>query len=530
MRDNVDSHAATRRRRDARTSVALPKPAKRPHVPPTPRRGVAIWLLLLLLPAVATAQVTTASKSFTESVILGELLAATAEDVGVDAEHRAGLGGSGLVFQSLLDGNVDAYVEYTGTLTGELLAGENLADEDELRAYLAERGIVMTRPLGFNNTYAFGMLEARAAELGIETTSDLRDHPDLVVRMSSEFTERADGWPAVRDAYGLPQRDVGGMEHTLAYLAVSQGAADVTELYTTDAEIEKLDLRVLDDDRGFFPRYDAVILYRADLADRHPDVAAAWEALVGTIDEGAMASANARVVVDQASERQAAADLRATLAGGESVTLARRSVLADVWDRTLEHVRLVAVAMLLGVVTAVPLGILAAKSRSLGWLVLSAVGVVQTVPSLALLALLVTLLSRLGFWPAVIALWLYSLLPMVRNTHAGLTGLPPAAVESARALGLSGWDRLTRVELPMALPSVLAGVKVSAVLTVGFATLGAFIDAGGYGQPIIAGLRRLDTPLILQGAVPAAALALLTQAVLAGVERLAVPRGMRAAT
>jgi osmoprotectant transport system permease protein len=197
-------------------------------------------------------------------------------------------------------------------------------------------------------------------------------------------------------------------------------------------------------------------------------------------------------------------------------------------QRTLEHLMLVGISIALGIATAIPLGILAAGSRAGSAIALTFASVVQTIPSLALLALLVTVVGRTGPLPAIVALWLYSLLPIVRNTHAGLTGIATPVRESAEALGLTWWQRLTRVELPLALPSILAGIKTSTVITIGFATLGALVNAGGYGQPIVSGLRRLDNSLILEGAIPAAAMALLAQVLLDWTGRRVTSRGLQA--
>jgi osmoprotectant transport system permease protein len=194
--------------------------------------------------------------------------------------------------------------------------------------------------------------------------------------------------------------------------------------------------------------------------------------------------------------------------------------------RSIEHVELVAVSLGLAVLLAIPLGVLAARLRRLGQLVIGLTGILQTVPSLAMFVFMIPLFG-IGAGPAIAALFLYSLLPIVRNTHAGLAGIAPELRESAAALGLPPGVRLRRVELPLAMRSILAGIKTAAVINVGTATLAALIGAGGYGQPILTGIRLDDIGLILQGAVPAALLALLVQGVFEGVEHGLTPRGLR---
>jgi osmoprotectant transport system permease protein len=194
--------------------------------------------------------------------------------------------------------------------------------------------------------------------------------------------------------------------------------------------------------------------------------------------------------------------------------------------RLKEHLFLVAVSLFAGIAVALPLGVFATRYERLGQIVLAATGVLQTIPSLALLVFMIPWLG-IGPLPAIVALFLYSLLPMVRNTYSGLKDISPSLHESAAALGLPSIARLRLIELPLASRSILAGIKTSAVVTIGTATLGALIGAGGFGQPILIGIRRNDFGMILQGAVPAALLAICVQFLFEWAERRIVPRGLR---
>jgi osmoprotectant transport system permease protein len=489
--------------------------------------GPAVLFALAILASVAgcSRRVTVASKVFTESVILGDVATDLARNAGADAVHKRQLGGTRIVWDALVKGEVDAYPEYTGTLTQEIFAGTKLADQASLRAALAAKGVEMTRPLGFNDTYALGMREDVAERFHIHTISDLRDHPDLRFGFSNEFLDRGDGWPALRAAYHLPQTNVTGLDHDLAYRALGSGAIDVTDLYSTDAEIAYYHLRVLQDDLHHFPEYQAVFLYRSDLARRAPKVVAAIKQLEGRITARQMIAMNEQAKLRKVPEAQVAAEFLRQALG-----ITPRAVRSGFWwrlaARTWEHVQLVAVSLLAAIVVAIPLGVLAARYPRIGQGILGAVAAIYTIPSLALLVFMIPLLG-IGWLPALMALFLYSLLPIVRNTHAGLTGIPLPLRESAAALGLPSWARLLRVELPLAGPSILAGIQTSAVLNVGTATLGALIGAGGYGQPILTGIRLDNTRLILEGAVPAALLALLVQGGFELLGRFAIPRGMR---
>jgi osmoprotectant transport system permease protein len=444
---------------------------------------------------------------------------------GYSTEHERELGGTRILWNSLLAGELDAYVEYTGTIAQEILGNEGMIDEASMRARVEEHGLRMTRPLGFNNTYAIGVTADVAERRSLATISDLVAHPDLVLGFSNEFMDRGDGWPGLRMHYQLPHQHVRGLEHALAYRALEAGELDATDFYSTDAEIDFYGFVALRDDREYFPTYHAVILYRADLEERAPNLAAAFLSLENRIDAVSMAKMNKRAKIDRVHEKQVAADFLSetfgTIAEIEILTLRQR-----LWKTTIEHLTLVGLSLLTAILVAVPLGIVSARYRQLGQAVLGLSGIIQTIPAFALLAFMIPLVG-LGGPSAICALFLYSLLPIVRNTYTGLTDTPLHLRESAAALGLPSGKRLRWIELPMASRSILAGIKTSAVINVGFATLGAFVGAGGFGQPILTGIRLADTGLILEGAIPAAVLALLVQWLFELSERVFVPAGLR---
>ena len=482
---------------------------------------------ILLAAAAAPGPVRVGSKAFTESVIVGELATDVLQRRGLAAEHVRGLGGTRVVWDALLRGDVDVYPEYTGTLSQEILGGR--VPPDALGPALAAAGIELGPSLGFEDGYALGMREDVAARLGVRRISDLRAHPEFRLGFSNEFLDRADGWRALQRAYRLPHKEVRGLDHELAYRGLRAGALDVVDLYSTDPEIQAEHLRVLEDDLRHFPEYRAVLLVRADLEQRVPGARAALETLRDRIDAPSMIAMNARARIDRVPEAQVATGFlrdRLGVGGAGDGTASRPGRARRILSRLGEHLTLVGVSLGLSLLIAVPLGVVAARRRRVGQGVLAAVGVIQTIPSLALLVLMIPLLG-IGTRPAIAALFLYGLLPIVRNTHAGLVGIAPDLRESADALGLPRVFRLLRVELPLASPSILAGVKTSAVIAVGTATLGALVGAGGFGQPILTGIRLADTALLLEGALPAAALALAVEGAFDGVERLVVPRGLR---
>lgn len=469
--------------------------------------------------------ITVGSKKFTENVILGEIASLLARDQGLQTEHRRELGGTRVLWNALLRGDIDIYPEYTGTIIEEILYSADLPDNASLDEVLNEFGIGMTPALGFNNTYAIGMRRALAEELDIHTISDLRKHPDLAIGLTSEFLDRRDGWPGLRQRYNLPHLNVRGLDHDLAYRGLEHGSIQVIDMYSTDAEISLYDLVALEDDAGYFPVYDAVFLYRLDLKDKAPALVEQLDSLAGMISASDMIAMNRRVKIDRVHEARVAADFLAQRLG---LNVAPRiaGVQARLLHTTLDHLTLVFISLTAAILFAVPLGIMAAKHKRTGRVILGATGLIQTVPSLALLVFMIPLFG-IGSMPAIIALFLYSLLPIVRNTHSGLQDIPISIRESAIALGLPAATRLFRIELPLAGRSILAGIKTSAVINVGTATLGALIGAGGYGQPILTGIRLDDIQLILEGAIPAAVLALLVQGIFDLAENLAIPRGLR---
>jgi len=472
----------------------------------------------------AAAPLSVGSKMDTEGAILGEMTALLLDASGLPATYRRDLqGGTQVLYKALLRGEIDVYPEYTGTLAEDILHDGTPATMDALRRALGARGLRVSEPLGFDDSYAFAMKKERARALSIASISDLARHPELRLGFSHEFLDRPDGFPGARARYGLPQQDVRGLDHDLAYRAVEEGTVDVVDVYTTDPEIARGGLQVLEDDLGYFPRYQALLLYRGSLPE--PAVAAI-QRLEGRISREAMMTMNGRVKRDKEPEDAVAASFLRSQLGVTAAASGRRGPAAEILERTGEHLRLVGVSLFFAVLLGLPLGVLAARRPRLGQGLLGALGVVQTIPSLALLVFLLPVLG-IGAKPAIVALFLYSLLPIVRNTTAGLVGIPPALRESAEALGLSAWAKLRRIELPLASGSILAGIKTAAIINVGTATLGAIIGAGGYGQPILIGIRRDDLAIILEGAIPAALLALLVQGLFEGLERLVLPRGLR---
>lgn len=543
---------------------------------------LALACALAAASAAAQPPLRVGSKRFTESYVLAEILAKTAAR-HAEVRHLPGMGNTAILFEALRQGSIDLYPEYLGTIELEILRREQASGSlEEVNRALAPMGLQASIPFGFENTYALAVRPDTAATLDSRSIAALATHPGLRFGLSHEFLGRADGWPGLKARYRLPQRAT-GLDHGLAYEALQARRIDVLDVYATDAKIARYDLVVLDDSLRYFPRYDALVLHRIDVGQRFPKAWAALRALEGRIDAPGMIALNAEVELQgrsfaQAAEgflRGAGADAAArageagrasgrsaAAAGAGSGTSASASASAsagadadtaagsgtsagadtgagadgseaagqrpglwqrlageDFWRLCRQHLLLVGVSVLAATLVGVPAGILAAYRRRFGALVTGAAGAMQTVPSLALLAALIPALGAIGTLPALVALFVYALLPILRNTCVGIDGIAPGIRDAAVALGMGTADRIRCVELPLALPVILAGIRTAAVIGVGTATIAAFVGAGGFGERIAIGLALNDHQMLLAGALPAAALALLVEGGFALLER-----------
>ena len=532
------------------------------------RRGrfLRLWALLAVVLALvshgapttaeatpaASGRVQIAAKNFTEGRLLAEILAQLIEQhTDLEVERRYNLGGTTVLFTALKSGEIDMYVEYTGTAWTVMLEDPEKI-QSPLRAFLTVRHEFETRwdlhwldPFGFSNSYALGMAESRAQELGIERISDLRPHlSTLRLGFSYEFLEREDGFPGLAKAYDFADHEPRGMEHGLAYQALAQGEIDVVDTYTTDGKLGAYSVRVLEDDARFFPPYDAAPLVRGELLRSHPELRPLLHRLAFTLDAQRMSGLN-HAVENEGQDFDAVA---ARFLAEENLLVADTEATADapagdgllalMWDRRSEitrlageHLGLTGLAVLLAILFAVPTGLWLTRHERWAGFVIGTTGVIQTIPSLALLAFMIPIPGLgLGTNSAVVALFLYALLPIVRNTYAGIREVDPDLIEAARGMGLRDLQILRLVELPLATRTIMAGIRTSTVISIGVATLAAFVGAGGLGHLIITGLQLNDTRLILSGALPAALLALLFDMLLGRLEHRLAPSGLEAGT
>jgi osmoprotectant transport system permease protein len=518
-------------------------------------RPLRLAAILLLASTVATAQskeaVVVASKPFGESYLLAEVFAQLLESRGIPVERRPGLGATEIAFGALRSNAIDVYPEYTGTgllaVLKDSLDDAMRADPRRTFAHVARRfdelyGVRWLAPLGFQNGYAIAVRRDLAQRLNLRTLSDLaRASNELVAGFTSDFIGRPDGLAGLSSIYGMQFKTVRPLAPAVKYVALAESAVDVIDGYSTDGLLARYDLVTLVDDRAFFPPYEAAAIVSPRLSEGRPDAIAALAVLSGRLDEAAMRQFNRRIEVDGESIATVATSVLASLGlttasiAADSVSVPAAGFLSFMRGRaaetgrlTLRHLQLVAIALVAAILVAVPLGLLLERvSLGAEWIV-GALGVVQTIPSIALLAFMIPLLG-VGVVPALVALWLYALYPIARNTYSGVRSADPEAVEACEAMGATPTQRLLWVRLPLAAPFIVAGVRTAAVITIGAATLAAFIGAGGLGEPIVTGLALADSRLILSGAIPAALLAVGFDGVLAIVERVVRPAHLRRA-
>ncbi len=510
--------------------------------------GRAVFMLAVIS-AGAEAQrpperpIVVASKPFGESFLLAELFAQLLEARGFQVERRLGLGATEIAFEALRSSSIDVYPEYTGTGLLAILGEQASADPGQVYRHVAREfrrrfGVRWLPPLGFQNTYAIAVRRETAQRLRLATLSDLaRVSGSTRAGLTPDFIGRPDGLPGLTKAYGVRFSSVRALLPAIKYQALAAGEVDVIDGYSTDGFIARYDLVVLEDDRRFFPPYEAAALVSPALQREVPAAIGALSELSGLLTETDMRRLNQRIEVDGIPvARVAAAALlsRGLISFGQGDAagtrdVSRGGVLSYLWDQretilrlTLRHLLLVGVSLLAAIVVALPLGLMLERSRRVAESVIRAVGGLQTLPSIALLAFMIPLLG-IGVVPALVALFLYSLYPILRNTYSGVRDAAPEAVGAAWALGMTPRQVLRYVRLPLAAPVIMAGIRTAAVINVGTATLAAFIGAGGLGDPIAAGLALSDTRMILSGALPAAMLALLVDGLLGVCERLVTP-------
>ena len=485
-------------------------------------RNLLAFLLLMFNALSGEAQVVVASKTFPDSTLLAEIMAQCIEaSTDLKVERKFGLGGTLICYEALRTGEIQVYPEYTGTIRSAILKhldGIGSTSRKELSVTLMdEAGISMGANLGFNNTY---ILIGRT-QLEAESISDLKKLDNLKYGFSNEFINREDGLIGLEKTYELNISSPRGLDHGLAYKALESGQIDITDAYSTDGRLKKFKFKYLRDNKGFFPEYQALPLVKSE--KYRGKLLGALKNLAGVIDEETMQNLNYQYEVKGRSVEDIAEDFL------REIGVAGNREANDNWHpvltQTLQHLQLSFLGTLLAVLVAIPLGIWITGKKRLSSFILGLTGTIQTIPSLALLGFMIPLFG-IGFLPAIIALFLYALLPIVRNTYTGLQETDPVLLEAATAMGMTEKQTLFKLRLPLATNVIMAGVRTALTINIGTATLAAFIGAGGLGESIITGINLNNNALILRGAIPAALLALLMDRIMLFLQKKITPGGI----
>lgn len=476
--------------------------------------------VLFFTSSVCSQTIRVGSKHFNESYILGEIVSQLLELNGYKVERKFNLGGTLVCFESLKKNEIDVYPEYTGTISEAILKLNKKQGITDLNEVLnIEHNLEISGSFGFNNAYAFAVKKSTAKKFNLKTISDLKYHPELKTALSYEFIKRNDGWENLAKVYRLGIEPI-GIDHGLAYQSLEEGKIELTDVYSTDGEISKYDLVILEDDKKFFPSYMGVALMRSS-ADKK--VKQLIGSLTNLINDSLMRSMNSKVLYDNKTFAETANEflVQNKLTGSKN-EYKEQSAINEILDKTIRHILLTVIALLLAVLFAVPLGLFLSVKQSVSKPVLYFTGLLQTIPSIALLAVMIPLFG-IGMLPAVAALFLYAILPILRNTVTGIYSVDPVIRKVAEGMGMTTIQKLKYVEIPLAMPAIFAGIKTAAVINIGTATLAAFIGAGGLGEFIVTGLALNDTVMIMKGAIPAAILAILTEFIFELTEKIFFP-------
>lgn len=466
-------------------------------------------------------------KKFTEQTILAEIMAQKIEN---DTKHvvtrRFHLGATNIAFTALLSGDIDIYPEYTGTGWVVVFKQSVIRDSEETYQRLKklskeESGIDWGKPFGFNNTYALGVRQKDKKFQGIKKVSELGSSWDgIKFGVNHDFYSRPDGLPGLLQHYGatLNFSYVKSLDSGLMYQSVRDGEVDMIAAFSTDGRIKSFDLKLLEDDKNYFPPYFAAPIYKVSFAEKYPEVIRSLDALEGTITAEAMQKMNQDVDENAVSvEQVAAVFLKKNGFVKEEMTHKDHGFWVQngesLWKYFLEHLSLVLFSMVFALIVALPLGVVLMWYPRIANQIFAVASIIQTIPSIALLGFLIPIFG-IGFKPAVVALFLYSLLPIMRNTYVGIKQVDPHLIEVTEGLGLTDWEILRYVKVPLAMPMIMAGIRTSVVINVGTATVAAMIGAGGFGEPILRGVNSVDSQMILLGAVPAALMAIIFDRVL----------------
>lgn len=503
--------------------------------------------LILSFPIWGTQSITIGSKTFSEQLILGEMLALILEEkYDLKVIRKFNLGGTQVVFDALKRDDIQIYPEYTGTGYITILKRKKILTPKETYSIVQSEfkkrfNIIWSPPLGFNNTYAFTVRNDDPRFKDVSKISELSHKmKNISIAIPHEFMEREDGFPNFTKTYSLnfDSSNIYTMDSGLTYKSIINKQVDSIISYSTDGRIHGYNLKVLEDDKLFFPPYFVSFIVQEKTLQKWPAISRAFQLLKNQITDKEMTELNHQVDLAKEEPQKVAYDfllkkkiikkidrLEKTRSSDSLLTFfyEKRSYLGKLIK---EHLILSFGALFMAMLIAIPTGILLTRYKKFSVPIFALINTFQTIPSIALLGFLVPLVG-IGIKPAMTALFLYSLLPLVQNTYTGIKNINPIYIDISKGLGLTNWQILKHVEIPLAMPIILAGIRTSTVIVIGTATLAALVGGGGLGDPIFRGTSTLHPHLILLGAIPSALLAILADKILSFSELFLVSKGLR---
>lgn len=458
---------------------------------------ITFLILMSLTHPLLAREIKIGAKKFTEGNISAYLILQELKKINknLDIEVLENLGGTGIVTSAIKNKKIDIYIDYTGTLVNSFQTNYK-----NLEQTLYSHNIILGPNLGFNNSYGLAVKANNSISRISEISLKHR------VGISHEFFKRNDGYKYLSKAYDLQNVPV-TLEHSLLFQSLNSESLDVIEVYTTDAKILKNNLKVLSDDRDFFSRYDAVVLVNVEFYNKNKKMI---DKLFTNIKERFtnkdIIEANYLVEIDGLRYDEAAGKL----SGVKLLAKKKENVFFEILPYFLEHLKYLVITIFLCVLIGIPIGGFAAKSKAFERVSMTLISIFQTIPSLALLVFLIPLFG-LGELTTIIALTLYGLLPIAKSTHSAISNIPKELSEFSDLIRMSKIQKFLLVEIPLAAPEILTGIKITSIATIGVTVIAAFVGAGGLGTLIVTGLSLNKTSLILKGAIPSALMALIVE-------------------
>lgn len=499
------------------------------------RNIIFILLLLFFQFSFAKSPVTIGGKVFTEQSILVDLLAQLLEDHQIAVIKKKNLGGTLVAFEALKKNDLDIYVEYSGTSYHSIFKQKDILSQEEtfnfLKKEFSKNNIYSFPSLGFSNSYAL----VSKINNPYNQISDLKiDSKKYSIAFEHELLTRPDGFPEFSKTYDLEFKKVSSMNVGLMYQAVHQGQVDFGIGYTTDGRNKAFEMKIIKDDLRFFPQYFASILVHEKALKAYPELKKILSGLNNKISAEEMTEMNYLVDVKKMSPLKVTRNFlqkkKLIKSSENNLDIMSENYLiknsALLFSKLKEHLYICIYALLFTFFFGFIFGIAAYWNQRIKQFVFILVNIFQTVPSLALFGFLIPFLG-IGFKPSLIALVMYALLPLVHNVYTGLSEVDKDIIQSFKAIGMNRWQILTKIQIPMALPTLSAGLRTSTVIIIGTATIAAFIGAGGLGELIFQGISSMDHRLILLGAIPAALLALIADFLIYSLCRFLTSQGIK---